>query len=74
MTVEDGAKGPVVLALLPSGGPSGCYLIRQKLQSFDLVALVITCYDLFFARPSYLNLATVDYCSSTVILFGIQEP
>uniref|UniRef100_A0A7N2KMZ1 Uncharacterized protein n=1 Tax=Quercus lobata TaxID=97700 RepID=A0A7N2KMZ1_QUELO len=25
LTVEEGARGPVMLALLPDGGPNGCY-------------------------------------------------
>ncbi|KAL0435254.1 UNVERIFIED_CONTAM: Short-chain dehydrogenase/reductase 2b [Sesamum radiatum] len=28
MTVEEGAEGPVMLALLPEGGPTGCYFDR----------------------------------------------
>ncbi|XP_010251641.1 PREDICTED: (+)-neomenthol dehydrogenase-like isoform X1 [Nelumbo nucifera] len=34
MTVEEGAKGPVMLALLPSGGPSGCYFDQTKIAEF----------------------------------------
>lgn len=34
MSVEDGAAGPVRLALLPNGGPSGCFFSREELSSF----------------------------------------
>lgn len=35
MTVEEGAQGPVMLALLPQGGPTGCYFDRKKVVSSD---------------------------------------
>ncbi|PWA52055.1 glucose/ribitol dehydrogenase [Artemisia annua] len=34
MTVEDGAQGSVMLALLPEGGPSGCYFDRTQIADF----------------------------------------
>ncbi|KAM3740289.1 hypothetical protein ACB098_08G087400 [Castanea mollissima] len=34
MTVEEGARGPVMLALLPDGGPSGCYFDRTEVAEF----------------------------------------
>lgn len=34
MTVEEGAQGPVMLALLPEGGPTGCYFDRTKVAEF----------------------------------------
>ncbi|XP_052199709.1 (+)-neomenthol dehydrogenase-like [Diospyros lotus] len=34
MTVEEGAKGPVMLALLPEGGPTGCYFDQIEKAEF----------------------------------------
>ncbi|XP_058107621.1 (+)-neomenthol dehydrogenase-like isoform X3 [Magnolia sinica] len=34
MTVEEGAKGPVMLALLPNGGPSGRYFDQTEMAEF----------------------------------------
>ncbi|KAH7667365.1 Short-chain dehydrogenase/reductase SDR protein [Dioscorea alata] len=34
LKVEDGAKGPVMLALLPSDGPSGCYFDQTTMAEF----------------------------------------
>lgn len=34
MTVEEGARGPVMLALLPDEGPSGCYFDCTGLAEF----------------------------------------
>ncbi|KAL5710293.1 (+)-neomenthol dehydrogenase [Ranunculus cassubicifolius] len=34
MTVAEGAKGPVMLALLPDGGPSGCYFDQTEMADF----------------------------------------
>ncbi|GFP91149.1 (+)-neomenthol dehydrogenase [Phtheirospermum japonicum] len=34
MTVQEGAEGPVMLALLPEGGPTGCYFDRTRLGQF----------------------------------------
>lgn len=34
LTPEDGAKGPVMLALLPDGGPSGCFFHQTNLAEF----------------------------------------
>ncbi|KAJ0787982.1 putative (+)-neomenthol dehydrogenase [Helianthus annuus] len=34
MTPEDGAQGSVMLALLPQGGPSGCYFDRTQVAEF----------------------------------------
>ncbi|KAK6153179.1 hypothetical protein DH2020_012818 [Rehmannia glutinosa] len=34
MTVEEGAEGSVMLALLPEGGPTGCYFDRTRLAEF----------------------------------------
>ncbi|PWA50383.1 glucose/ribitol dehydrogenase [Artemisia annua] len=34
MTVEEGAQGSVMLALLPEGGPSGCYFDRTQIADF----------------------------------------
>ncbi|XP_056174328.1 (+)-neomenthol dehydrogenase-like isoform X2 [Syzygium oleosum] len=34
LTVEEGAKSPVRLALLPNGGPSGLFYIRSELSTF----------------------------------------
>ncbi|KAJ6693085.1 (+)-NEOMENTHOL DEHYDROGENASE [Salix purpurea] len=34
MPVEEGARGPVKCALLPDGGPSGCYFDQTEVASF----------------------------------------
>lgn len=34
MTLEEGAEGPVMLALLPEGGPTGCYFNRTEVAGF----------------------------------------
>ncbi|KAF9615642.1 hypothetical protein IFM89_025451 [Coptis chinensis] len=34
MSIEEGAKGPVMLALLPNGGPSGCYFDQTEKAEF----------------------------------------
>ncbi|XP_002274970.2 (+)-neomenthol dehydrogenase isoform X1 [Vitis vinifera] len=34
MTVEEGARGSVKLALLPDGGPTGCYFDRTEVADF----------------------------------------
>ncbi|XP_073299905.1 short-chain dehydrogenase/reductase 2b-like [Primulina huaijiensis] len=34
MTLEEGAEGPVMLALLPEGGPTGCYFDRTQVAEF----------------------------------------
>lgn len=34
MTVEEGARGPVKLALLPEGSPTGCYFDQTELAEF----------------------------------------
>ncbi|XP_049353935.1 (+)-neomenthol dehydrogenase-like [Solanum verrucosum] len=34
MPVEEGAEGPVMLALLPDGGPTGCYFDHTVLAEF----------------------------------------
>ncbi|XP_042514395.1 short-chain dehydrogenase/reductase 2b-like [Macadamia integrifolia] len=34
MTAEEGAKGPVILALLPNEGPSGCYFNQMEMAKF----------------------------------------
>ncbi|KAK9280599.1 hypothetical protein L1049_014293 [Liquidambar formosana] len=34
MTLEEGARGPVMLALLPDGGPSGCYFDQTEVAEF----------------------------------------
>lgn len=34
MTVEEGAQGPVMAALLPDGGPTGCYFDRTTVHHF----------------------------------------
>ena len=34
MTLEEGAQGSVMLALLPQGGPSGCYFDRTQVAEF----------------------------------------
>ncbi|XP_043703282.1 (+)-neomenthol dehydrogenase-like [Telopea speciosissima] len=34
MTLEEGAKGPVMLALLPNGGPSGFYFDQTEMSEF----------------------------------------
>lgn len=34
MTLEEGAEGPVMLALLPDGGPTGCYFDRTVNAEF----------------------------------------
>nr|GFA07579.1 glucose/ribitol dehydrogenase [Tanacetum cinerariifolium] len=34
ITVEEGAKGPVMAALLPDGGPSGVYFNQTKIAPF----------------------------------------
>lgn len=37
MTVEEGAKGPVTLALLPNGEASGCYFDQTEMRNSDLL-------------------------------------
>ncbi|KAI3434359.1 uncharacterized protein J3R85_006626 [Psidium guajava] len=32
--VEEGAESPVKLALLPNGGPSGCFFVRKEVSEF----------------------------------------
>lgn len=34
MTVEEGARGPVMCALLPRGGPTGCYFDQTQVADF----------------------------------------
>ncbi|OIT23648.1 short-chain dehydrogenasereductase 2b [Nicotiana attenuata] len=34
LTVEEGAEGPAMLALLPDGGPTGCYFDRTTMAEF----------------------------------------
>ena len=34
LSVEEGARGPVMLALLPDGGPTGCYFDRTEVADF----------------------------------------
>ncbi|OVA14093.1 Short-chain dehydrogenase/reductase SDR [Macleaya cordata] len=34
LTAEEGAKAPVMLALLPSNGPSGCYFDQMEMSTF----------------------------------------
>ncbi|KAG2674060.1 hypothetical protein I3760_13G118700 [Carya illinoinensis] len=34
MTVEEGARGPVMLSLLPDGGPTGCYFDCTQVAEF----------------------------------------
>ncbi|KAK0582083.1 hypothetical protein LWI29_021379 [Acer saccharum] len=34
LTVEEGARGPVILALAPDGGPSGLYFYQTELSTF----------------------------------------
>lgn len=34
LTLEEGAEGPVMLALLPKGGPTGCYFDRTQVAEF----------------------------------------
>lgn len=34
LPVTEGARGPVALAMLPAGGPSGCYFDQTTLASF----------------------------------------
>jgi (+)-neomenthol dehydrogenase len=34
LTVEEGAKGPVRLALMPEGGPSGLFFDETEVSSF----------------------------------------
>ncbi|KAK9141557.1 hypothetical protein Syun_010957 [Stephania yunnanensis] len=34
LTVEEGAKGPIKLALLPDGGPTGCYFDQTEMAEF----------------------------------------
>ncbi|KAM3692444.1 hypothetical protein ACB098_08G087200 [Castanea mollissima] len=34
LSVEEGARGPVMLALLPDGGPTGCYFDRTEVAEF----------------------------------------
>ncbi|KAK6920162.1 Short-chain dehydrogenase/reductase SDR [Dillenia turbinata] len=35
ITVEEGAKGPVKVALLPDGGPSGAFFYQSEVSSFE---------------------------------------
>ncbi|CAM8966595.1 unnamed protein product [Rhodiola kirilowii] len=34
MTLEEGARGSVMLSLLPEGGPSGCYFDQTTMAEF----------------------------------------
>lgn len=34
LTVEEGAKGPVMLALMPAGGPSGLFFDKMEVSTF----------------------------------------
>jgi (+)-neomenthol dehydrogenase len=34
MNLEKGARGPVMLSLLPDGGPTGCYFDRTEVAEF----------------------------------------
>lgn len=34
LTIEEGARGPVMLALLPDGGPTGCYFDQTQKAEF----------------------------------------
>lgn len=34
MSVEEGARGPVMLALLPEGSPTGCYFDQTEVAEF----------------------------------------
>ena len=34
LTVEEGAKGPVMLALMPEGGPSGLFFDQTTVSTF----------------------------------------
>jgi (+)-neomenthol dehydrogenase len=34
LTVEEGAKGPVMLALMPEGGPSGLFFDKTEVSTF----------------------------------------
>jgi (+)-neomenthol dehydrogenase len=34
LTVEEGAKGPVMLALMPEGGPSGIFFDKTEVSTF----------------------------------------
>ena len=34
LTVEEGAKGPVTLALMPEGGPSGLFFAKTEVSTF----------------------------------------
>lgn len=34
LSVEEGAESPVKLALLPNGGPSGCFFVRKEESDF----------------------------------------
>lgn len=40
-TVEEGAKGPVMLALLPDGCPSGQFYCQTELSSFEWLIEII---------------------------------
>lgn len=35
LTVEEGAKGPVMLALLPDGGPTGLFFNQMEVSTYD---------------------------------------
>ncbi|XP_073024537.1 LOW QUALITY PROTEIN: (+)-neomenthol dehydrogenase-like [Primulina eburnea] len=35
LTIEEGAEGPVMLALLPDDGPSGLFFLRKEASSFE---------------------------------------
>nr|GEU49992.1 glucose/ribitol dehydrogenase [Tanacetum cinerariifolium] len=41
ITVEDGAKGPVMAALLPNDGPSGVYFDETKIAPFSSTYLML---------------------------------
>lgn len=40
LSTDEGAKGPVMLALLPKGSPSGQYYDQTKIASFDVLPKV----------------------------------
>ncbi|KAK2967985.1 hypothetical protein RJ640_024129 [Escallonia rubra] len=52
-TVEEGAAGPVKLALLPNGGPSGLFFFRDEASSFECMAFALS-LSIYLPSSSFL--------------------
>ncbi|WRX08856.1 Short-chain dehydrogenase/reductase SDR - like 2 [Theobroma cacao] len=55
LTVEEGAASPVRLALLPNGGPSGCFFIRMQESDFLSELLHLKKFSLWYAVVTGAN-------------------